>query len=98
PRASAPAPTAAPAPPRPARWTGVTARMVRRWVWFAVFDTYGSQPRDAALARMDVSPPDPVRDGALRRECHGSSRRGTPPRLGGRRRDRQDDLKVLGRP
>src|SRR5699024_9448391 len=45
---------AAPAPARPARSTGVTARMVRRWVWFAVFDTYGSQPRDAALARMDV--------------------------------------------
>src|SRR5699024_8613432 len=89
---------AAPAPARPARSTGVTARMVRRWVWFAVFDTYGSQPRDAALARMDVSPPDPVRDGALRGECHGSSRRGTPSRLGARRRDRQDDWKVLGRP
>src|SRR5699024_8688810 len=60
---------AAPAPARPARDTGVTVRMVRRWVWFAVFDTYGSLPPGIALARTDVSHPSPVRDGALRGEC-----------------------------
>src|SRR5690606_6114460 len=60
---------AAPAPARPARETGVTVRMARRWVWCTVFDTKLLPAPGSAPARgHDLAPCSPVRGGASGRD------------------------------